>query len=71
VPGWSSIPENLCEDCSINLVALSLLVKELPKKSKTSTAQSDHGSPVGTRQAETTSLLPTAAGLPSQFAKNA
>jgi hypothetical protein len=32
MPGWSGIPENLCEDCFINLVALSLLVKELPKK---------------------------------------
>jgi hypothetical protein len=32
MPGWNGIQENLYEDCSINLVALSLLVKELPKK---------------------------------------
>jgi hypothetical protein len=71
LPGRSGILKTLCEDCSINLVALSLLAKELPKN-KATARQSDHGPPVvGTRKSETRSLMPTASGLPSHFAKNA
>jgi hypothetical protein len=69
VPGQSSLLENLCDDCPLNL-AILIPCQRAPSKAEVQSQRDGSPPTVGTRQEEMSLLLPMVSGFPSPFAGN-